>query len=293
MRKIFIFAIVMIACAMSANAEVKVATFENEAGGINVAKADTCWQGADAPVVGNNVWKSGDFTFQTYYSNYYGDYYAGVTVTNETATTSTGFTEPYRVICGHAYEGSNFAVKYVDAYSPDTIKFDKQVVKGFFVNNTPYTVGGITTSNFSPASQFTIDDYLVLYCIGLNNKAVVDTVKVYLAKEGKYINEWTYVDLSSLGEINGMILDMWGTDIISYDAGVTYYLNTPAYFAMDNFGAAKPDGYVEPAMKEFEVRVPTAISNTDAAEKATKIIRNGQVIIVRDGKAFNVLGAEL
>lgn len=35
----------------------------------------------------------------------------------------------------------------------------------------------------------------------------------------------------------------------------------------------------------------TAISNTDAAVQTVKVIRNGQLIIIRDGKEFNVLGA--
>ena len=40
---------------------------------------------------------------------------------------------------------------------------------------------------------------------------------------------------------------------------------------------------------------PQGIENATAAEavKAVKVIRNGQVVIVRDGREFNVLGAEL
>ena len=78
---------------------------------------------------------------------------------------------------------------------------------------------------------------------------------------------------------------MEGSDIGDYG------LNTPSYFAMDNFGAAKPAGYVAPDMKEFDVA--TAISNTNADVNVVKVIRNGQVLIFRDGKAYNVLGAEL
>ena len=39
---------------------------------------------------------------------------------------------------------------------------------------------------------------------------------------------------------------------------------------------------------------PQGIENATAAEavKAVKVIRNGQVVIVRDGREFNVLGAE-
>lgn len=38
---------------------------------------------------------------------------------------------------------------------------------------------------------------------------------------------------------------------------------------------------------------PTALSNTAAAIKATKLVENGQVVILRDGKKFNALGAKL
>ena len=37
----------------------------------------------------------------------------------------------------------------------------------------------------------------------------------------------------------------------------------------------------------------TGISNTAVEVKAVKVIRNGQVVILRDGKAVNLLGVEL
>ena len=37
----------------------------------------------------------------------------------------------------------------------------------------------------------------------------------------------------------------------------------------------------------------TAIGNTEAAVKAVKVIRDGQVLIIREGKTFNVMGAEV
>ena len=37
----------------------------------------------------------------------------------------------------------------------------------------------------------------------------------------------------------------------------------------------------------------TAIDNTESEIKATKIIRNGQVLILRDGRTFNALGVEI
>ena len=38
---------------------------------------------------------------------------------------------------------------------------------------------------------------------------------------------------------------------------------------------------------------PSAVENTTVAVKAQKIIRNGQVLMVRDGKTFNMMGVEV
>lgn len=38
---------------------------------------------------------------------------------------------------------------------------------------------------------------------------------------------------------------------------------------------------------------PTALENTTATVKAQKVIENGQIVIIRDGKKFNLVGAEL
>lgn len=47
-------------------------------------------------------------------------------------------------------------------------------------------------------------------------------------------------------------------------------------------------------VKNFTVDVtPTALENTNAEVKAQKLIENGQVVIIRDGKKFNLVGAKL
>ncbi len=40
-------------------------------------------------------------------------------------------------------------------------------------------------------------------------------------------------------------------------------------------------------------RIPAAIDQLHSESKAVKVVRNGQVVILRDGKAFNLLGTEL
>lgn len=49
------------------------------------------------------------------------------------------------------------------------------------------------------------------------------------------------------------------------------------------------------AIRNVKITVPdeTAINNTVVEGKAVKVIRDGQVMILRDGKAFNALGVEM
>ena len=260
----------------------EVATFED----ITLAKADTVWQGADAPAKGWNNWTSGTYGFQSYYggNSGYGDYFSSFTVSNQTSNTFEGLQDAYHSASGGAYEGDNFAVWNMNYYGADTVAFDAQVVPGFFVNNTAYAASSMVNGD-TYAKKFGAEDFFTLFCIGVKNGAAVDTVGVELASDGEYINEWTYVDLSVLGEIDGLTFGMTSSDASAYG------INTPAYFAMDNFGAAKPEGYVAPERAKFPEE--QGVENTNAAVKAVKVIRNGQVVILRGEKAFNILGAEL
>lgn len=259
-----------------------VAGFED----ITLAKADTVWQGADAPVLGWNNWTSGTYNFQTYYDNGYGsDYYSAFTVSNQTANTFEGLQDAYHSASGGAYEGNNFVVWNMNYYGSDTLSFEPQVVPGFWVNNTAYAVNSMVNGD-GFAKAFGHNDWFRLTINGYLNGDGIDTqVEVDLAKDGKYINQWTYVDLTQFGPMDAITFTMSSSDMGDWG------MNTPAYFAMDNFGEAMPEGYVVPAMAEFPVR--EGIENTNAAVKAIKVIRNGQVVIIRGEKVFNILGTEL
>lgn len=259
-----------------------VATFENEDGGINLTTAESNWFGADEPVEGWNSWKSGDYNFQTYYSEYYKSAWV---VTNETSTDFEDYNDAYRSACGGSFEGDNFAVWNLCYYGDEYITFEPQVVPGFFVNNSIYAVHSMSNGD-SFAKKFDKDDWFKLTITGLRNNDATGSVEFYLASDGKYVNWWTYVDLSSLGEIDAVSFTMSSTD--TGDWG----MNTPAYFAMDNFGAMMPEGYVEPERVPFDGS-ESAIDNTHATVKATKVVRDGQVLIIREGKSFNILGTQL
>ena len=44
---------------------------------------------------------------------------------------------------------------------------------------------------------------------------------------------------------------------------------------------------------EFQPGTGTAVENTVVAPQATKVLRNGQVLIIRDGKTYNMMGQEI
>lgn len=46
-------------------------------------------------------------------------------------------------------------------------------------------------------------------------------------------------------------------------------------------------------IKMFVTKTTTAVENAKAEVKASKRIVNGQLVIVREGKMFNAVGAEL
>ena len=126
------------------------------------------------------------------------------------------------------------------------------------------------------ARAFTATDTLTLKIYAVDDQGDNDDTKdpvIYKLAEGTTFNEgWVEIDLTPLGETLGLNFEMTTTD---QEYG---FSNTATYFALDALTISS--------------ELPTAIDNTEAAVNATKVLRNGQVVIMRDGKAFNVLGIE-
>lgn len=262
-----------------------VATMENEEGGIQLNETEHYWLGATPETPGKDEWKSGDYTLYTYMDNSWGAaYYYGFYASNDTLNTSTGYTEPYRSAVGGAYAGNNFAIWTNDYYCGNSVLSANPVpAVGFFVSNNAYTVDVMAKGAWG-AKKFDDTDWLNLVCVGKLAGVTTGIVTVELAKEGKYIKDWTYVDLSALGQVNEVMFYMDGSDSGEYG------LNTPSYFCFDNFGAVVPDGYVAPEMVSFK-DIPTDIQDVEITESVRKLIVNGQLLIIRDGKTFNAQGA--
>ena len=74
-------------------------------------------------------------------------------------------------------------------------------------------------------------DNLKLIITGIRDTTVTGKVEFYLGKANSLVEDWTYVDLSTLKEVDGLTFSFTGTRENEYG------LLTPTYFAFDNLGA--------------------------------------------------------
>ena len=185
----------------------------------------------------SGVFESGDFRFQQEVNvSDWGTYYFGNIVSSKTGKTYDEYADSDKSAAGGAHAGQKFVV-WTGSYAGLDSVFLKEaaVVPGFYVCNTPWVVEAILNGDGMSddgGAPFGDDDYFTLTIHGsLNGKAVNSEVTVDLAKGKTYIQEWTYVDLSSLGKVDAITFSLASSKKNSF--GMT----TPAYFAFDDLGA--------------------------------------------------------
>ena len=106
--------------------------------------------------------------------------------------------------------------------------------EGFYITNTPYVYYS-TKDGYFVARAFTEEgDYLKLIAHGVKANGDETTTEIILAEynDGTFsaIDEWTWFDLTSLGEVTEVYFTMESTD-----TDPTWGMNTPGYFCMDKF----------------------------------------------------------
>ena len=232
MKKSFLFvaalALTFAACQPNEpEVDATVATFEN----IELAEESVLHLSETGEI------ESGNYRFQQEVADYgeYGLYYFGSIVSNKKGNTYDAYGDSDKSASGGAYKGKNFVV-WTTSYNGLDRVFLKQaaVVPGFYVNNTAWVVDAILNGDGMSEGAFGEGDYFTLTINAyLNGEAVNNEVKVDLAKGTSYIKDWTYVDLSSLGEVDVITFSLASSKFNDY--GMT----TPAYFCIDNFGAKK------------------------------------------------------
>lgn len=196
--------------------------------------------------------KSGDCYFMQDVADYtelgYGIIYSGNVVSNKTSKTYEGDYDNDKCITGKAHSGNNFVV-WTTSYSNlgMIVLPERAQVPGFYVNNTPWVVDailngdGMSQDGDEIGLPFGANDYFTLEIYGLlvNEKAekeedqvkVAGKIEFDLARGTSYVQDWTYVALSKLGEVDAIQFNLVGS---KHNASG---LTTPAYFCYDDFGA--------------------------------------------------------
>ncbi|MCG8573008.1 MAG: DUF4465 domain-containing protein [Spirochaetes bacterium] len=195
----------------------------------------------------------------TYYHTSDAFSWSGFLYSNMTDTTTAGFTNQYSAYTIDAsngnpggYNGSaNYSISYValdwlgGTYDPipNTImvtRGDSSGFAGFYITNTTYAylsmLNGDGFAKKFGGTDGNDEDWFLLTIKGLDADGdATGTIEFYLAdfrfsdnSNDYIIDEWTWVDLTSLG--NAVLLEF---SLTSSDTG-TYGMNTPGYFAIDH-----------------------------------------------------------
>ena len=185
--------------------------------------------------------KSGSIELPNFYDTQF-DFWSGFAISADTNTTTPGFLNQYSVIAGQGASGStSYGVGYI--FDPIIVRLQPNAIGkpmiGMYVNNSTYTYLSVRDGD-AFAKKFGGEtgkdpDFLLLTIKKYSGGAIDDdSINIYLAdyrftdpKKDYIISEWTYVDLTTLGEVDSLIMRMTSSDV-----GV-FGMNTPAYVCLD------------------------------------------------------------
>ncbi|MDA3899126.1 MAG: DUF4465 domain-containing protein [Spirochaetes bacterium] len=205
----------------------------------------------DVPVAGywNGSDLSGSFSVDnvSFLNTYNSDYMSwnGIAYSTMTDTETTGYDNQYSVFHTSGNNNSEvFAIAYPNGEEKLIELNEPAGIKGFYVTNTTYVYHSLKTGEdgFGAVTVFggddgNAEDYLLLKIRGYDSMGVcTGNVEFYLAdyrfednSQDYIIDEWTWVDLSKLGDsVKEISFEITSTDLGDWG------MNTPAYFAFDD-----------------------------------------------------------
>jgi len=200
---------------------------------------DTFWNGSDF----SGGFQDGNAYFENQYDTSGGyAYWSGFVYSDKTDSTTPGYANQYSAITAGGVHGSaKYAIGY-DGGGGVNVRLTGgavgKSVAGVYVTNTTYTYFSMLNGDQFD-TLFTTDsaDYLLLSIYGWNN-GVMDTTPVnfYLADYRQLdstpnyiVHNWQWVSLLPLGNVDSL------TFVVTGSRNDSYGLETPAYFALDNF----------------------------------------------------------
>jgi len=185
--------------------------------------------------------KSGSIELPNFYDSQF-DYWSGWAISADTNKTTPGFQNQYSAIAGRGALGTTaYATGYV--YDPTLIRLQQNAIGkpmiGFYVTNSTYAYlsmrdGDSFAKKFGGETGKDPDFFLMTIKKYSGGVIADDSINVYLAdfrspdaSKDFILSDWKYVDLTTLGEVDSLVLRMTSSDV-----GV-FGMNTPAYICID------------------------------------------------------------
>jgi uncharacterized protein YuzE len=225
---------------MAPAAGAAVATFDD----LTLAP-ESCWNGSD----GSGGFSSGDAYFANGFTDWGGGFtsWDGWAYSSMTDTTTPGYSNQFSVIAGGGANGSaNYGVAYdggqYGSASPPTTSFGAvtgedydTIISGAYFTNTTYAYLSMRDGD-TMVNHFSAGDYQMLTIKGITDAGeyTASSVIFYLADftngNSYIVDEWTWVDLASLGQVVGLELSFSGSQSNM----------VPSYVAMDDLNGTAP-----------------------------------------------------
>lgn len=235
--------------------EAMVATFEEEP------------LSSEEPYSQKAPFGSGSFAFSNSYNAEWNSW-SGFALAASADTTYTGNfqTQQYNNVVGGGQEQEGKSKQYVVAYCPgDNPQWgsynpvvtvmpgsDRKVqLEGVYLTNTAWVKSFATQGDKNygrPA--FKEGSFFIVTITADNGKKVEVPLIDYRNKKREVVNDWKWVDLSSLGEVKTLKFSIQSSD--SY---------APSYFAMDNLHI-KQDASTKPAKEQIALEVVATTEST-------------------------------
>lgn len=196
-------------------------------------------------------WQTTNASFQYDWNTSFGGFWSGgFAYTNKNNVDSGNYRHLYNCIAGKGYNLSNYYTTgqpggFIRVKAPST------GVSGFYVTNTTYAYMSMKNGD-SFAKKFggatgNDPDFFKLTVKGYSGGILkIDSVEFYLAdfrfsnNSLDYISKtWQWVDCSKLGAVDSITFNMFSSD------NSFGFMNTPAFFSIDNLTTAQGVGIAE------------------------------------------------
>jgi len=243
MKRIFLLAFLLTAFFMVPAAGAATATFDD----LTLAP-NSYWNGSD----GSAMFTSGDTLFTNGFTDWGGGFtsWDGWAYSNMTDTTTSGFLNQYSSITGSGSNGSaNYGVMYdggaygaavkpLVTFGAVTGEDYNSTISGAYFTNTTYAYLSMRDGD-GYVNAFAQNDWQMMTIKGIdeNGDLTANGVDFILAdfrgtdvNQHYMVDQWTWVDLSSLGNVVGLEFSFSGSQVG----------NVPKYVAMDDLNGASP-----------------------------------------------------